>query len=72
MARRGFWALKTGVVAAFSYCARAPGRRGDPAREPVAFVACAVAILGAVALGEPGRDGVDGAWLVAGEVDRAS
>jgi protein-S-isoprenylcysteine O-methyltransferase Ste14 len=61
----GFWLLKTIVVAAFSYFlfVRGPSRRA--AREPVAFVACAVAIIAAVALGQPGSGST--ATLVAGE-----
>jgi protein-S-isoprenylcysteine O-methyltransferase Ste14 len=61
----GFWLLKTIVVAAFSYFlfVRGPSRRA--AREPVAFVACAVAIVAAVALGQPGSGST--ATLVAGE-----
>jgi protein-S-isoprenylcysteine O-methyltransferase Ste14 len=61
----GFWLLKTIVVAAFSYFlfVRGPSRR--PSREPVAFAACAVAIVAVVALGSP-RAGTT-ATLVAGE-----
>ena len=62
-----FWALKTGVVATFCWAIlrRAPAKR--PNREPVAFAACAVVILGTVALGGPGATGST-AMLVGGEV----
>jgi protein-S-isoprenylcysteine O-methyltransferase Ste14 len=62
----GFWILKTGVVAAFCFAVlrRAPSKR--PAREPVAFAACAVAILSAVALRGP-EDGASTGMLIAGE-----
>jgi protein-S-isoprenylcysteine O-methyltransferase Ste14 len=61
----GFWLLKTIVVAAFSYFlfVRGPSRR--PSREPVAFAACAVAIVAVVVLGSPGSGTT--ATLVAGE-----
>ena len=61
----GFWTLKTIVVAAFSYFmfVRGPSRRA--AREPAAFAACAVAIVAAVALGQPASGST--ATLVAGE-----
>ena len=62
----GYWLLKTAVVTAFCWAVikRAPARRA--AREPVAFVACAAAILGAVALRGP-QDDAPTAMLVAGE-----
>jgi len=62
----GFWALKTGVVAAFCVAVlrRAPAKR--PAREPIAFAACAAAILGAIALRAPEPESSTG-MLIAGE-----
>jgi protein-S-isoprenylcysteine O-methyltransferase Ste14 len=62
----GFWVLKTGVVAAFSWAVlrRAPAKR--PAREPVAFAACTAAILGAVALRGPEGAASTG-MLIAGD-----
>ena len=62
----GFWALKTAVVAAFCWAVlrRAPAKRA--AREPVAFAACAAAILGAVALRGP-EAGASTGMLLAGE-----
>jgi protein-S-isoprenylcysteine O-methyltransferase Ste14 len=62
----GFWLLKTGVVGAFLWAVarRPPAKR--PAREPAAFVACAAAILGAIALRGP-DDGVSTGMLIAGE-----
>ena len=62
----GYWLLKTGVVAAFFVAVLRRPEPLRPSREPVAFVACALAILGAVAL-QPGAD-TSTAWLVAGEV----
>ena len=62
----GYWLLKTGVVGAFFIAVL---RRPEPlraSREPLAFAACTLAILGAVAL-KPGSDASTG-WLVAGEV----
>jgi protein-S-isoprenylcysteine O-methyltransferase Ste14 len=61
----GFWLLKTIVVAAFSYFlfVRGPSRR--PARDPVAFAACAVAIVAVVALGRPSSGST--ATLMVGE-----
>lgn len=49
----GYWTLKLTVVAAFTYflAVREPPRR--PAREPVAFVACAGAIVSVIALAAP-------------------
>jgi protein-S-isoprenylcysteine O-methyltransferase Ste14 len=63
----GFWALKTGVVAAFCWAVlrRAPSKR--PAREPLAFAACAAALLGAMALRGPDA-AVSTGMLIAGEV----
>jgi protein-S-isoprenylcysteine O-methyltransferase Ste14 len=60
-----FWLLKTTIVAAFSYFlfVRRPSQR--PARDPIAFAACAVAIIAVVALGRPGSGST--AMLVAGE-----
>jgi protein-S-isoprenylcysteine O-methyltransferase Ste14 len=62
----GFWALKTGVVAAFCWAVlrRSPSSR--PARELVAFVACAAAMLSAVALRGP-EAGVSTGMLIVGE-----
>jgi protein-S-isoprenylcysteine O-methyltransferase Ste14 len=61
-----FWLLKTAVVAAFAYflLVRSPSSR--PSRDPVAFVSCAVALLGVAVLGGPGTG--PAARLVAGEV----
>src|SRR4051794_3857031 len=61
----GFWLLKTIVVAAFSYFLFVRGPSQRPARAPVAFVACALAMASAVALGEPGSGST--ATLVVGE-----
>ncbi len=49
----GYWALKFAVVAAFTHflAVREPSRR--PSREPVAFLACAGAIVSAIALAPP-------------------
>jgi protein-S-isoprenylcysteine O-methyltransferase Ste14 len=62
----GFWILKTGIVAVFCQAVlrRAPATR--PSREPVAFAACAAAILGAVALHGPETAASTG-MLIAGE-----
>jgi protein-S-isoprenylcysteine O-methyltransferase Ste14 len=62
----GYWVLKTGVVAAFCWAVmrRAPAKAA--AREPVAFVACTAAILGAVALQGPAA-GASTGLLIAGE-----
>jgi protein-S-isoprenylcysteine O-methyltransferase Ste14 len=62
----GFWVLKVAVVGAFGYflMSRPPSRR--PARRPIAFVACAGAIVGAMALGGP-ADAGSTPLLVAGE-----
>jgi protein-S-isoprenylcysteine O-methyltransferase Ste14 len=74
----GYGVFKAAVVAAFAYfvMVRRPSRR--PSREPVAWLACAGAILGTIALREPGAEGsttlllagellalLSGAWLVA-------
>ena len=61
----GFWLLKTIVVAAFTYFLFVRGPSLRPARDPVAFAACAVAIVAVVAFGRP-TDGST-ATLVAGE-----
>lgn len=63
----GYWLLKTGVVGAFFFAVLRRPEPLRPSREPVAFVACTLAILGAVALRQPGPD-ASTAWLVAGEV----
>jgi protein-S-isoprenylcysteine O-methyltransferase Ste14 len=62
----GFWVLKIAVVGAFWWfiIARPESRRR--AREPVAFAACAAAILGAVALQGPTQS-TSTPLLVAGE-----
>lgn len=62
----GYWILKTGVVAAFCWAVmrRAPASRA--AREPVAFVACSAAVLGAVVLQAPEAT-ASTALLIAGE-----
>jgi protein-S-isoprenylcysteine O-methyltransferase Ste14 len=61
----GYWSLKTIVVAAFSYFmfVRRPSRR--PSRDPVAFTACAVAMVAVVTLGQPSEGST--AMLIAGE-----
>jgi protein-S-isoprenylcysteine O-methyltransferase Ste14 len=63
----GFWTLKTAVVAAFCWAVlrRAPSKR--PARDPLAFAACAAALLGAMALRGPQAAGSTG-MLIAGEL----
>lgn len=62
----GFWGIKTAIVAAFAYfvLVRPASRRS--ARAPVAFVACAAAIAGTVALQGP-ADAAFMPTLVAGE-----
>lgn len=62
----GFWLLKTIVVAAFGYfmIVRGPSRR--PSREPVAFVACAAAMIAVVVVGAPAAGST--ASLLAGEI----
>lgn len=62
-----FWLLKLGIVCAFAYfvVVRPPARR--PAREPVAFAACAAAIVGAVGLRAPDAAGST-ALLLAGDL----
>lgn len=62
----GFWVLKTGIVAVFCQAVlrRSPAMR--PAREPVAFAACAAAILGAVAVRGP-EAAASTDMLIAGE-----
>ena len=62
----GYWILKTGVVAVFFFAVLRRPESLRPSREPIAFVACALAILGAVSLREPGPE-ASTAWLVAGE-----
>jgi protein-S-isoprenylcysteine O-methyltransferase Ste14 len=63
----GFWALKTGVVAAFCWAVLRRGPAKRPARAPVAFVACAAALLCAVALRGP-EAAVSTGMLIAGEL----
>jgi len=63
----GYWVLKTAVVGVFFLAVLRRPEPLRPSREPVAFAACALAILGAVSLREPGPD-ASTAWLVAGEV----
>ena len=63
----GYWMLKTGVVAVFFSAVLRRPQSLRPSREPVAFAACALAILGAVSIREPGPD-ASTAWLVVGEV----
>jgi protein-S-isoprenylcysteine O-methyltransferase Ste14 len=62
----GYWTLKVTVVAAFTYflAVREPSRR--PARELVAFVACAAAIVSAVAIA-PSTEAAHMPLLLAGE-----
>lgn len=61
-----YWGLKLAVVAAFTYfvAVREPSRR--PSRDPLAFVACAAAIVAAVAL-QPPPETAPAARLAAGE-----
>ena len=63
----GYWLLKLAVACAFAYfvAVREPARR--PAREPVAFAACAGAIASVAALQSPASDAPT-ALLVAGEL----
>jgi protein-S-isoprenylcysteine O-methyltransferase Ste14 len=63
----GHWLLKLGVVLAFCIFVflREPSRR--PSREPVAFLACAAAILAVIALREP-PEAASTALVVAGEL----
>jgi protein-S-isoprenylcysteine O-methyltransferase Ste14 len=63
----GYWVLKTGVVAVFFSAVLRRPESLRPSREPVAFVACAAAIVSAVALRQPGPD-ASTEWLIAGEV----
>src|SRR5919109_4735979 len=60
----GYSVLKTGVVAAFSFFVfvREPSRR--PSRDPVAFVACATAVVAVVVLQEPPASATTGMILV--------
>jgi protein-S-isoprenylcysteine O-methyltransferase Ste14 len=63
----GYWILKLAVVSAFAYfvLVREPARR--PARDPVAFAACAAAIVAVVALEAPSQ--TTATWtVVAGDV----
>jgi protein-S-isoprenylcysteine O-methyltransferase Ste14 len=62
----GYWALRLAVVAAFTFflAVREPSRR--PAREPVAFVACAGAIVSVIAMAPP-TEQAPTALLLAGE-----
>jgi protein-S-isoprenylcysteine O-methyltransferase Ste14 len=63
----GYWILKLAVVSAFAYfvLVREPARR--PARDPVAFAACAAAIVAIVALEAPSQ--TTATWaVVAGDV----
>ena len=61
------WTLKLGVVLAFCVFVflREPSKR--PSREPVAFLACAAAILAVIALREPPAE-ASTALVVAGEL----
>jgi protein-S-isoprenylcysteine O-methyltransferase Ste14 len=63
----GYWLLKLAVASAFAYfvAVREPARR--PARDPLAFAACAGAIASVVALRPPGPEAPI-APLLAGEV----
>ena len=74
----GFWVMKLGVVAAFSYFVMVRPESERRARSPLAFGACAAAILGAAALQPPAGEGsttlllageavalLSGAWLLA-------
>lgn len=63
----GYTALRLAVVAAFSYFVfvRAPSRQ--PSREPVALIACTVAVTAVVLLHKPAEDG-SAALVVAGDV----
>jgi protein-S-isoprenylcysteine O-methyltransferase Ste14 len=63
----GYWILKTAVVGVFFFAVLRRREPLRPAREPIAFAACFLAILGAVSLREPGPE-ASTAWLVAGEV----
>ncbi|HEX8854159.1 MAG TPA: isoprenylcysteine carboxylmethyltransferase family protein [Thermoleophilaceae bacterium] len=63
----GYWTLKAAIVIAFAtfVFTRGPARR--PAREPVAFAACTVAIASAMALRSPSASDAT-AVVLAGEV----
>jgi protein-S-isoprenylcysteine O-methyltransferase Ste14 len=63
----GYLLLKTAVVAAFTFfvAVRAPARR--PSRDPLAFLACAAAIGGLVALRQP-SDASSATQVVAGDL----
>jgi protein-S-isoprenylcysteine O-methyltransferase Ste14 len=63
----GYSLLKTGVVAAFSVfvLVREPSRR--PSREPIAFAACAIAIVAVVVLQRP-SDSAATSLVLAGEI----
>jgi protein-S-isoprenylcysteine O-methyltransferase Ste14 len=63
----GYSALRLAVVGAFSYFVfvRAPSRQ--PSREPVAVVACTIAVAAVVLLQKPAEDG-SAALVVAGDL----
>ena len=63
----GFWLLKTAIVGAFAYFVLVRPASRRPARAPIAFAACAAAVIGAVALQGP-SGAVPLPMLVAGEV----
>jgi protein-S-isoprenylcysteine O-methyltransferase Ste14 len=62
----GFWVLKITVVAAFWWFIVARPESRKRSRDPIAFAACAAAIIGAVALRGPGPN-ASTPLLVAGE-----
>jgi protein-S-isoprenylcysteine O-methyltransferase Ste14 len=62
----GFWVLKLAIVAAFAYFVMKRPASRRPAREPLAFAACAAALGAAVALRSPDASGSTIA-LLAGE-----
>jgi protein-S-isoprenylcysteine O-methyltransferase Ste14 len=63
----GFWVLKSAVVAAFCWFILGRPESRRRAREPVAFVACAAAILGAIALQPPAASSASTPLLLAGD-----
>jgi protein-S-isoprenylcysteine O-methyltransferase Ste14 len=63
----GFWLLKAAVVGAFSWFIFVRPESRRRARQPVAFAACAAAILGAMALRGPSAT-ASTTLLVAGEL----